>query len=354
MEGLISFAGRSFQCNLRRDCSWFGLQNPSMNLFPGTISPQMNVGKAKLIRRISELKREKNAIILAHYYQNEDVQEIADYIGDSLGLSRQAVATTADIIVFAGVYFMAETASILNPAKKVLLPDLRSGCSLADSCSADKLRQVRLRYPSHCIVSYINCSAEVKAMSDIVCTSANAEKIIASVPVDREILFVPDKNLGRYLIQKTGRLMVLWDGSCIVHENFSIDKIIRLHLENPDSVLIAHPESESVILKAAAYVGSTSGMIDFAKRDRHTSFIVATEAGILHQMKKEVPHKTLIPAPVLEDNTCACSECSFMKYSTLENICSALENEIYEITVPPEIAERARVPIERMLKLSPV
>lgn len=308
--------------------------------------------KLDLVDGILSLRREKNAVILAHYYQTEDVQEIADYVGDSLGLSQQAVQTTADIIVFAGVYFMAETAKILNPGKKVLLPDLRSGCSLADSCSAEQLRAAKRNYPNHRVVSYVNCSAEVKALSDIICTSANAEKIIHSIPPDEQILFVPDKNLGRYLIHKTGRDMVLWDGTCVVHDNFSIDKIIQLHLANPDSVVIAHPESESVILKAAAYVGSTAGMINFVRKDAHSCFIVATEAGILHQMQKEVPHKKLIPAPMISDNTCACSECAFMKFTTLEGIYRSLKEDTHEVFVPRNIAEKALIPIERMLAVS--
>lgn len=308
--------------------------------------------KQELRKRITALKRDKNAVILAHYYQHDDVQEIADYVGDSLGLSRQVVQTSSELIVFAGVYFMAETAKILNPEKKVLLPDLRSGCSLVDSCTAGQLRAVMRQYPGHRVVSYINCSAEVKALSDIICTSANAEKIIQSIPKNEPILFVPDKNLGRYLIHKTGRDMVLWDGACVVHDNFSIDKIIKLHLENPDSVVIAHPESESAILKAASYVGSTSGMINFVKKDPHTCFIVATEVGILHQMSKEVPHKKLIPAPMISDNTCACSECSFMKFTTLEGVCRSLSEETHEIFVPRNIAEKALAPIEKMLAVS--
>jgi quinolinate synthase len=306
----------------------------------------------ELVKRILTLKAAKKAVILAHYYQREEVQEIADYIGDSLGLSQEAMETDADIIVFAGVHFMAETAKILNPAKKVLLPDLRSGCSLADACSADALRKAKEDFPFHKIVSYINCSAEVKAMSDIICTSANAEKIIRSIPAEESILFLPDKNLGRYLMHKTGRDMLIWDGTCIVHENFSIDKIIQLHLENPGAVLLAHPESDSTILRAAAYIGSTTGMINFAKNDPRTCFIVATEAGILHQMRKEVPHKKLIAAPVLSNNTCACSECAFMKYTTLESILNCLETGVHEINVPLDVAAKAIVPIERMMQLS--
>jgi quinolinate synthase len=306
----------------------------------------------ELAARISRLKKEKNAVILAHYYQQDQVQEIADFIGDSLALSRQAVETSAEIIVFAGVYFMAETAKILNPGRKVLLPDLRSGCSLADSCSAAELARVKAVYPHHVVVSYINCSAEVKAMSDVICTSANAEKIIQSIPTDKEILFVPDRNLGRYLQHKTGRKMVIWDGACVVHENFSIDKILQLHKDNPGAVLVAHPESDATILRAAAYVGSTRGMINFVKNDARDCFIVATEVGILRQMRIEVPHKRLIPAPVISDNTCACSECSFMKFSTLDNILSSLENEVFEIDVPAEVAAKALIPLRRMMEIS--
>lgn len=307
---------------------------------------------AALREKIDRLRTEKNAVILAHYYQRPEVQEIADFVGDSLGLSQQALNTNASVIVFAGVYFMAETAHILNPGKKVLLPDLRSGCSLADSCTAESLLIAKSLYPRHKVVSYINCSAEVKALSDIICTSANAVKVIRSVPDDEQILFVPDRNLGNYLQQETGREMVLWDGSCVVHDNFAIDKILQLHIDHPGAVLVAHPEAETPILKAAAFVGSTSGMIDFVRNDPRHCFIVATEAGILHQMKKEVPGKTLIPAPVFSDNTCACSECGFMKYITLQSIADCLEDERHEITVPPDVAQKAIVPIQRMLSIS--
>jgi quinolinate synthase len=305
-----------------------------------------------LSEEINRLRKEKNAVILAHYYQEEAIQDIADFIGDSLGLSQQAATTKADIIVFAGVHFMAETAKILNPAKKVLLPDLKSGCSLADSCTAESLLALRSRYPDHVVITYINCSAEVKAVSDIICTSANAEKIVNSIPENQPIIFAPDKNLGKYLIAKTGRDMVLWDGACVVHEAFSIDKLLKLHMENPDAVIIAHPESEAHILKVAGYVGSTTGMINFVRTDPRQSFIVATESGILHQMRKEVPGKTLIPAPAYENNTCACSECAFMRMNTLEKLYLCLRYEQPEVTVPADIAQKALVPVERMLKLS--
>lgn len=307
-----------------------------------------------LIEEINRLRKEKNAVILAHFYQEAAVQDIADFIGDSLGLSQEAAKTDASIIVFAGVYFMAETAKILNPGKKVLLPDLNSGCSLADSCTAESLMAYKKQYPDHMVVSYINCSAEVKAISDMICTSANAEKIILSIPEDQPILFVPDKNMGKYLIKKTGREMKLWDGSCIVHESFSIDKLLELHMQFPEALIIAHPESEEHVLKVASYIGSTAGMIKFVKQDPHRAFIVATEAGILHQMQKEVPGKKLIPAPVFENNTCACSLCSFMRLGTLEKVYHCLKYEGPEITVSEEVAAKALVPIQRMLDLSAI
>jgi quinolinate synthase len=329
------------------------MDNLRRHLQAGTDGEKPNrIESENLIHEINRLRKEKNAVILAHYYQRKDVQEIADYIGDSLGLSQHALKTSSKIIVFAGVHFMAETAKILNPGKRVFLPDLRSGCSLADSCTAKSLMIAKSLYPKHKVVSYINCSAEVKALSDIICTSANAEKVIRSIPEDQPILFVPDRNLGKYLQHVTGRRMLIWDGVCTVHENFSIDKIIQIHLENPDSVLVAHPESEPAILRAANYIGSTTGMINFAMNDPHGCFIVATEAGILCQMEKEVPHKKFIAAPIFTDNTCACSECSFMKYTSLENILQCLRDEVFEITVPDDIARRALLPIRRMLDLS--
>lgn len=301
---------------------------------------------------IDKLRKEKNAVILAHYYQDDSVQDIADFVGDSLGLSQQASKTQADIIVFAGVYFMAETAKIINPSKKVLLPDINSGCSLADSCTPESLQEFKAKFSDHIVVSYINCSAGVKALSDLVCTSANAEKIIHSVPADREIIFVPDKNLGRYLIRKTGRDMILWDGSCVVHEAFSIQKLLDLHQKHTEALIVAHPESEEHILRVANYVGSTSGMIDFVARSNGSIFLVATEAGILHQMRKAVPGKVLIPAPTNEENTCACSECAFMRLNTLQKIYRCLKDEVPEITVPQDVAQKALKPIQRMLELS--
>ncbi len=305
-----------------------------------------------LAQKITDLKKEKNAIILAHYYQVPEIQEVADYVGDSLGLSQKAAETDAEIIVFAGVHFMAETAKILNPTKKVLLPDLMAGCSLADSCSPDSFKKLVEAYPNHMVITYVNCSAGVKALSDIICTSSNAEKIVNSVPKHVPIIFAPDKNLGNYIQKKTGRQMLLWDGACIVHEAFSIDKLLKLYKEHPGSKIIAHPESESHILETATYIGSTAGMIDYVKKHHSEKFIVATEAGILHKMQKEVPHTILIPAPAVEDNTCACSECAFMKMNTLQKLYNCLLNETPQIEVSEEIRKKAILPIERMLELS--
>ncbi|WP_136468723.1 quinolinate synthase NadA [Flagellimonas onchidii] len=305
-----------------------------------------------LKQSIAELKKEKNAIILAHYYQIPEIQEIADYVGDSLGLSQIAAETDADVIVFAGVHFMAETAKILNPYKKVLLPDLEAGCSLAESCPSDVFERFVKLHPDHTVVTYVNCSAEVKALTDIVCTSSNTLKIIESIPEDQSIIFAPDRNLGKYIMKKTGRDMLLWDGSCLVHEAFSMDKLLALHKKYPDYKIIAHPESEEHILKTATYIGSTAGMIQYVKAHPKGKFIVATEAGILHKMRKEVPAAELIPAPTHEDNTCACSECAFMKVNTLQKLHDCLLNESPEIEVPKHIQKRALVPIERMLELS--
>ena len=305
-----------------------------------------------LHQKITELKKKKNAVILAHYYQVPEIQEVADYVGDSLGLSQKAAETDAEIIVFAGVHFMAETAKILNPSKKVLLPDLMAGCSLADSCPADVFQKLVEAHPDHVVITYVNCSAEVKALSDIICTSSNAEKIVNSVPKDVPIIFAPDKNLGKYIQKKTGRKMLLWDGACIVHEAFSMDKLLKLYKENPGSKIIAHPESESHILETANYVGSTAGMIDYVKKHPTEKFIVATEAGILHKMQQEVPQAILIPAPAEADNTCACSECAFMKMNTLQKLYDCLLNEFPQIEVSEEIRKKAILPIERMLELS--
>lgn len=305
-----------------------------------------------LVQEILRLKQEKNAVILAHYYQNEDIQDIADFIGDSLELSKKAQTTTADIIVFAGVHFMAETAKILNPNKKVILPDWEAGCSLADGCKPEDFKAFKNHYPDHVVVTYINCSAEIKAMSDFVCTSSNAKKIIASIPSDQKIIFAPDQNLGNYLQKETKRELVLWKGSCVVHEAFSLDKLLEIYLKNPAAKIAAHPESESHILKIAHYIGSTSGIINFIKTDPAAVFIVATEAGILHELSKAVPEKTLIPAPSTEDNTCACSECAFMKVNTLQKLYWCLKNESPEILIKEELRIDALKPIEKMLALS--
>lgn len=305
-----------------------------------------------LKQKIRALKKEKNAVLLAHYYQQHEIQEIADYVGDSLGLSQEAEKVDADIIVFAGVHFMAETAKLLNPKKKVLLPDLNAGCSLADSCPPNLFQKFIEAHPDHVVITYVNCSAEIKAMSHLVCTSSNAEKIVNSVPENIPIIFAPDKNLGNYIQKKTGRKMVLWDGSCVVHEAFSLDKLIALHKEHPDAVIVAHPESESHILETATYIGSTAGMIDYVKNSSNSKFIVATEAGILYKMQQEVPNKILIPAPAFENNTCACSECGYMKLNTLQKVYDCLANETPEIVVPKAISKKAITPIKRMLELS--
>lgn len=305
-----------------------------------------------LKEKILELKKRKNAVILAHYYQEEAIQEIADFVGDSLELSKKASQVDADIIVFAGVYFMAETAKIVNPNKKVIVPDVKAGCSLADGCPPDEFKTFLENYPNHIVVTYINCTAEVKTLTDIVCTSSNAKKVIASIPEDQPIVFAPDKNLGKYLIAETGRDMVLWEGSCIVHEAFSLEKLIDLYKKHPTATIIAHPESETHILKVAHYIGSTSGMLNHVKNSPNDTFIVATEAGILHQMQLDNPTKTLIPAPSKEDNTCACSECAFMKVNTLEKLYQCLQDESPEVHLDNEIIEKALFPIQRMLALN--
>lgn len=303
-----------------------------------------------LFQEIERLKKEKNAVVLAHYYQEPDIQDVADYIGDSLGLAQQAATTTADIIVFAGVHFMAETAKILNPSKKVLLPDLKAGCSLADSAPADLFGRFKAAHPDHLVISYVNCSAEIKALSDIICTSGNAEKIIESVPADQPILFAPDKNLGAYLNKKTGRNMLLWDGACMVHEIFSLEKITRLKVRHPEAKIIAHPECEDAILRISDFIGSTTQLLKFSQRDDATSYIVATETGILHQMQKESPQKTFIPAP--PDNSCACNDCPHMKLNTLEKVYLCMEYELPEITMEESLRIAAKRPIDRMLDIS--
>lgn len=303
-----------------------------------------------LFHEIEVLKKEKNAVVLAHYYQEPDIQDVADYIGDSLGLAQQAAKTSADMIVFAGVHFMAETAKILNPSKKVVLPDLKAGCSLADSAPAAAFKAFKEQHPGHVVISYINCTADIKAMSDIICTSSNAQKIIESVPADQPIIFAPDKNLGAYLIKKTGRDMVLWNGACMVHEIFSQQKILKLKAQHPDAKLIAHPECEEAILQYADYIGSTTQLLKFAVTDAANKFIVATETGILHQMQKDAPGKTFIPAP--PDNMCACNDCPHMKLNTLEKLYLCMEYEQPEILMDEQIRLAALKPIQRMLDIS--
>ena len=300
---------------------------------------------------IKKLKEEKNAVILAHYYQEESIQEVADYLGDSLYLAQQASKINNDIIVLAGVHFMAETAKIINPLKKVLIPDLKAGCSLADSCPPGDFATFKAKYPSAIVISYINCSAEIKTLSDIVCTSSNAKKIVESIPRDKEIIFAPDKNLGAYLNKETNRNMILWDGSCVVHEAFSFEKIVSLIKVHPKAKFIAHPESESPVLDIAHYIGSTSALLNFVQKDKTKEYIVATEVGILHEMQKCCPEKKFIPAPV-EDDTCACSECGFMKLNTLEKLYRCLLEESPEIRMNKKLMDAARIPIERMFELS--
>jgi quinolinate synthase len=303
-----------------------------------------------LFAEIEKLKKEKNAIILAHYYQEPDIQDVADYIGDSLGLAQQAEKTKADIIVFAGVHFMAETAKILNPSKKVLLPDLNAGCSLSDSAPPPLFKLFIDKYPDHKVISYINCSAGIKALSDIICTSSNAQKIVESLPADQPIIFAPDKNLGAYINKQTGRNMVLWNGACMVHEIFSLEKITKLKMRHPNAKLIAHPECEEPVLRIADYIGSTTGLLKFTKTDASKEFIVATETGILHQMQKASPEKTFIPAP--PENSCACNDCPHMKLNTLEKLYLCLKYEKPEIIMDEGLREAARKPIDEMLKIS--
>lgn len=303
-----------------------------------------------LVAEINRLKKEKNAIILAHYYQESEIQDIADYIGDSLGLSQMAASTDADIIVFAGVHFMAETAKMLSPEKKVLLPDLKAGCSLADSCPPHLFRKFKERYPDHKVVSYINCTAELKTLTDVCCTSTNAVNIIESFPEDQGIIFAPDRNLGAYLIKKTGRDLVLWNGTCMVHEIFSNEKITKLQIRHPEAVLIAHPECEQHILDKAVYIGSTSGLLKFTKESEATEFIVATEAGIIHQMELASPEKTFFPAP--PNNTCACNDCPHMKRNTMEKLYLCMKHELPEIILPEWVIEEGVASINRMLEIS--
>ena len=313
------------------------------------ISP--NTNNFDLIKKIKKIKKEKNAALLVHYYQDSSIQEIADYLGDSLYLAKIAKNLDSDIIVLSGVHFMAETVKIINPEKKILLPDLKAGCSLADSCPPNLFKSFITKYPEAVVVSYINCSAEIKAMSDVICTSSNAKAVIDSIPEDKQIIFAPDKNLGNYLIKETKRDMILWDGSCVVHEAFSFDKILDLFKKYPKAKFIAHPESKSLILDVANYVGSTSKLLEYVQNSRNKEFIVATEAGILHEMNKRCPDKLFIPAPV-EDSSCACSECSFMKLNTLEKLYLCLKYEKPEITLTKEIISKAKAPLLKMLSIS--
>ena len=319
--------------------------DPAIGFVEEEIDPTLD-----LFEEIERLKKEKNAVLLAHYYQEADIQDIADYIGDSLGLARQAAETEAEIIVFAGVHFMAETAKILNPNKKVLLPDLNAGCSLADACPADEFAAFKAQYPDHIVVSYINCTAATKALSDIICTSSNAEHLIRQIPEDQGIIFAPDKNLGRYLMKQTGREMVLWDGVCIVHETFSEEKLVRLKVRHPEAPVLAHPECEEAVLRHADFIGSTSNIRRFARQSEKDTFIVATEEGILHQMKKDNPEKTFIPAP--PESGCACNQCPHMRLNTIEKLYLCLEHEAPEITMDEDVRRRALQPIERMLAMS--
>lgn len=314
------------------------------------LSDQSGAKSADLISAFLELKKKKNAVLLAHYYQEPKIQDIADYIGDSLGLAQTAAKTSADIIVFAGVVFMAETAKILNPTRKVFVPDLMAGCSLSDNCPADSFADFLKNYPGHCVVTYVNCSAEVKAMSDILCTSANAVKVINSVPKETPIVFAPDKHLGAYLIKQTGREMVLWDGACIVHDTFDEREIVRLKARNPQSLVIAHPECPENVLLHADFVGSTTGLLNYVKNSPAGEFIVVTESGIIHQMKKACPEKTFHAPPGQQG--CACSECPFMRLNTIEKLYRCLHDEQPEITLDAEIIRRALVPLERMLSIS--
>ena len=306
--------------------------------------------KLDLFAEIERLKKEKNAILLAHYYQEPDIQDVADYIGDSLGLAQKARQTDADIIVFAGVHFMAETAKILNPSKKVLLPDLKAGCSLADSAPAAPFRAFKEKHPNHIVISYINCTAEIKALSDIICTSGNAEKIIESVPKDQPIIFAPDRNLGAYLNKKTGRNMVLWNGACMVHEIFSLEKITKLKMRHPNAKLIAHPECEEPVLAIADYIGSTTQLLKYSQTDTAMEYIVDTETGILHQMQQAMPGKTFIPAP--PNNSCACNDCPHMKLNTLEKLYLCMMYEKPEILMDEELRLAAKKPMDRMMEIS--
>ncbi len=319
-------------------------------LYTGGLFAQEQEIPENLEDRILALKKRLNAVILAHYYQESEIQDLADYVGDSLELSRRAASTEADVIVFAGVHFMAETAKILNPRKQVLIPDLNAGCSLAEGCPPLLFKKFREMHPDHVAITYINCSAEVKALSDIICTSSNAEKIIRQIPAHKPILFSPDRNLGKYLMKKTGRDLLLWQGTCIVHETFSERKLLHLSHEHPDAQLIAHPECEETILDKADFIGSTSALLSFVQKTPRREFIVATEAGIIHQMAKACPDKTFIPAP--PEESCACNECPYMKLNTMEKLYTCMNNRSPEITLPEGILHRALIPLQRMMQVS--
>ena len=303
-----------------------------------------------LFEEINKLRKEKNAVILAHYYQDSDIQDIADFVGDSLQLSQEAARTDADMIAFAGVHFMAETAKVLSPTKKVVIPDLKAGCSLSDSCPAPIFAKFKEKYPDHVVVSYVNCTAELKTLTDICCTSSNAVHIINAIPKDKGIIFAPDKNLGAYLQKITGRNMILWDGACMVHEIFSQEKITKLKIQNPEAKIIAHPECEEPVLALADYIGSTSGLLKFVQSDSAQTYIVVTEVGILHQMMKICPNKTFIPGP--PNNLCACNECPHMKRNSLEKLYLSMKYEMPEVTLPERIIRDARASIDRMLEIS--
>ncbi len=320
-----------------------------MNLEKGFLEKKIDPS-LDLFKEISHLKKTKNAIILAHYYQDADIQDIADYIGDSLGLAQQAEKTTADIILFAGVHFMAETAKILNPKTKVLIPDLKAGCSLADSCPPNEFKAFKDAHPDHIVLTYINCTADIKALSDVIVTSTNAVQIVESYPKDQKIIFAPDKNLGAYINKITGRNMVLWNGRCMVHEIFSLEKLIKLKAQHPNALILAHPECEAVILEHADFIGSTTAILNYSKKSEVQEFIVLTETGIIHQMQKASPTKTFIPAP--PNNSCACNDCPHMKLNTLEKIYSALKYEQPELVMSDELIEKSCKPIDKMLELS--
>ncbi len=320
-----------------------------MNLEKGFLEKKIDPS-LDLFKEISHLKKEKNAIILAHYYQDADIQDIADYIGDSLGLAQQAEKTQADIILFAGVHFMAETAKILNPKTKVLIPDLNAGCSLADSCPPNEFAAFKAAHPDHIVLTYINCTAEIKALSDVIVTSTNAVQIVESFPKDQKIIFAPDKNLGAYINKVTGRHMVLWNGSCMVHEIFSLEKLIKLKAQHPKALILAHPECEAAILEYADFIGSTTAILNYSKKSDAQEFIVLTETGIIHQMQKASPTKTFIPAP--PNNSCACNDCPHMKLNTLEKIYIALKYEQPELLMTDDLIEKSKKPINKMLELS--